>query len=535
MKLKEQLIKIALMFSSAMIVFCLFSACAGIMKEKKGDPFFDKWRETAESSKGYSPSANKRTIDLPELQEKRIESSSTKAEKAEPEKPLPEQNISLKMYNTDVVVVLRALARAVNQNIIITENVKGIVNINVDKAPWDEAFHSILSSQGLTFAWNGNIINIISAADKAKALKQLEVEQQIQSKRKAMEMVEPLITRVVRVNFADAEGLKANLEKFLTEKAEGKLLGSVMVDKHTNALIIQAIRSDIENMIPLIEELDRPISQILIEAHIVETTSDTARELGIQWGGLYHGTTGGNNYWITPGVAQGGAAPGTPLGVGYGVGIKPGTGGYVDPASGYAVNFPAALTEGVGLTIGYVAEEVGKNILAIQLSALQKDGRLNILSSPSITTLDNQEAIIESGKEVPFQTIVDGEVKIEFKKAVLSLKVTPHVIDGKTLKLSIDTHKDELDFSNQVQGNPTIITKSAQTSVILYDGQTTVIGGLNKETTGQSETGVPWLKDIPVLGYLFKSKSNSNTMEEVLIFITPHILKERPGTEIISK
>jgi len=535
MKPKEQLIKITLLLSIAMIVFYLFSACTGTEKVEKKDPFFDKWQAKAESSRGYSPSAGKHAVDLPELQENRIESSSTKAEKSAPGKPLPKRNISLKMYNTDVAVVLRALARAVNQNIIINENVKGLVNINVDKAPWDEAFHSILRSQGLTFAWQGEIINIVSTADKANELKQLEVEQQIQSKIKEMEIVESLITRVVSVNFADAEGLKTNLEKFLTEKAEGKALGSVMVDKHTNALIIQAINNDMENIIRLIEDLDKPTSQVLIEAHIVETTSDTARELGIQWGGLYHGTSGSDNYWITPGVAQGGTVPGSPLGDGYGVGVAQGSGGTVDPSSGYAVNFPVALTDGMGLSIGYVAEEVGKNILAVQLSALQKEGRLNILSSPSITTLDNQEAIIESGKEVPFQTISDGEVQIEFKKAVLSLRVTPHVINGQTLKLSINTHKDELDFSNQVQGNPTIITKSAQTTVMLYDGQTTVIGGLNKETASQSEAGVPWLKNIPILGYLFKSRSNTNTMEEVLIFITPHILKERPGAEIITK
>ena len=435
------------------------------------------------------------------------------------------------MYNTDVAVVLRALARVVDQSIVINENVNGIVNVNVDEAPWDETFRSVLDSQGLTFAWQGQIINIISTEDRTGDLKQLEVEQQIQSKMQEMAMVEPLLTRVVRVNFADAEGLKASLESFLTERAEGKTLGSITVDRHTNALIIQAIPSDVESMIPLIEELDRPISQILIEAHIVETSSDTARELGVQWGGLYHSTSGDDDYWITPGVAQGGPVAGNPMGDGYGVGLDLGSDGSVNPLSGYAVNLPANLSDGTGLAIGYVAEEVGRHILNVQLSALQKSGKLNILSSPSITTLDNQEAIIESGKEVPYQTVSEGEVKIEFKKAVLSLKVTPHVIDGNTLKLAINTHKDELDFANQVQGNPTIITKAARTSVVLYDGQTTVIGGLNKETASRREAGVPWLQDIPVVGHLFRSKSRSGTMEEVLIFITPHILKQRPDAQ----
>jgi type IV pilus assembly protein PilQ len=200
--------------------------------------------------------------------------------------------------------------------------------------------------------------------------------------------------------------------------------------------------------------------------------------------------------------------------------------------AGQAANFPAAFSQGgaanaaTGLTIGYIYESVGKTLLAVQLSALEEDGKLNILSSPSITTLDNQKAIIESGDEVPFQTVEDGEVKIEYKKAVLSLEVTPHVIEGDTLKMTILTSKDELDFTRTVAGNPTVKTKKAETNVILFDGQTTVIGGLNKENKSKNESGIPFLKNIPVLGYLFKGQSKQDTMEEVLIFITPHILDE---------
>jgi type IV pilus assembly protein PilQ len=434
------------------------------------------------------------------------------------------------MHDTDIPVVLRALARAVGQNIIINNNVKGTISINIDQSPWDKAFLSILHSSGLTHRWQDDIITIISTEDRSQGLRQLEIEERIQSKRKELERVELLHTKVVPINFADPNSLKENLEKFLTEKENGQPLGSVMVNQHTNSLIIQAIRNDIDRILPLIAELDRPIPQILIEAHIIEATSLTARELGIQWGGLYHGAENGNNYWITPGYAQGSD------GIGSGTDAKIGATGTIDPSSAFAANFPATLTDSAGFSLGYVAESVGRSILAVQLSALQKDGKLNILSSPSITTLDNQQAIIESGKEVPFQTVEDGEVKISFKKAVLSLKVIPHVIDKKTLKLAISTHKDELDFANQVQGHPTIITKNAQTSVILFDGQTTVIGGLNKETSSYSESGVPWLKDIPFLGHLFRSKNNQKDMEEVLIFITPHILGERPADQpVLSK
>ena len=155
--------------------------------------------------------------------------------------------------------------------------------------------------------------------------------------------------------------------------------------------------------------------------------------------------------------------------------------------------------------------------------------RGSLASSPSITTLENQSAIIESGSKVPIQTVEDGDVEIRYEDAVLKLEVTPYVIDKSNLKLKILTNKDELDFTRTVAGNPTIITKKAETNVILSDGQTTVIGGLSKETASESESGVPWLKDIPGIGFLFRSRGKSSSMEEVLIFITPYILEERPG------
>ncbi|MGD8676352.1 MAG: type II and III secretion system protein, partial [Desulfobacterales bacterium] len=165
--------------------------------------------------------------------------------------------------------------------------------------------------------------------------------------------------------------------------------------------------------------------------------------------------------------------------------------------------------------------------LSLQLQALQQEGRLNILSSPSITTLENQIALIESGSRIPIQTVENGEVNIEYVQATLRLEVTPNVIDGEALKLKILTNKDEPDFSRPVAGNPTIITKKAETNVILLNGQTTVIGGLNKETTSSNQSGIPYLKDVPGLGWLFGSRSRSGAMEDVLIFITPYILEEK--------
>ncbi|MGB5749695.1 MAG: type II and III secretion system protein, partial [Desulfobacterales bacterium] len=142
-------------------------------------------------------------------------------------------------------------------------------------------------------------------------------------------------------------------------------------------------------------------------------------------------------------------------------------------------------------------------------------------------TLDNQTAFVESGADIPYQSVEDGEVKVEYKKAVLRLEVIPHVIDGDTLKLEVIVNKDEPDFSRTVGNNPTILTKKAETKVIQNDGQTIVIGGLSKESSFRNDTGTPFLEDIPGLGYLFKRKGSADQMEELIIFITPHILKPR--------
>jgi len=240
-----------------------------------------------------------------------------------------------------------------------------------------------------------------------------------------------------------------------------------------------------------------------------------ARELGIQWGGVYAGKSGDKRAIVT---GQQGQVPPN----------FTGTGDNVDVTSGSVIDLPAAALGGFNpMTLGLIYTRVGEYLLSVQLSALQDRGKLHILSSPSITTLDNQTALIESGQDIPYQSVEDGEVKIEYKKAVLKLEVTPHVIDGDTLKVEVKVNKDEPDFSRTVGNNPTIITKVAQTTVIQNDGQTIVIGGLSKESSSRSNTGTPFLEDIPGLGYLFKRKSSADQMEELIIFITPHILKPR--------
>jgi len=520
----------------------ILTGCAG-KKNAEKDTFFEEWKEIAEKSKGYSPAPGRDTVEPlkeketvpPEESERGIAAPESDKKVSDihennrnipviAEKMLPDQKISMKMHNVEIALLLRTLARAADQNMIISENVKGKTSLNIKDSPWDEVFRCILKTYGLTYDWQGNIIRIITLEDihnemkileanqqidekkRDKELKQLEAEQKRASKKREIEMVEPLTTRVVPVRFAEPANLKQNLEQFLTGDKDKKR-GSIAVDEHTRSLIIQASQNDTDTMLSLIETLDRPSPQVLIEAHIVETNRDTARELGIQWGGLYHKENGNNNYWITPGTNSSTGSEN------------------INPAFGNIVNFPAVSAAETGMNVAYTAQKIGSYILSLQLSALQKEGKLNILSNPSITTIDNQRAVIESGKEIPYQTVEDDEVNTEFKEATLKLEVTPHVIDKNTLKMKIITQKKEVDTT--VQDNPPIITKKAETTVVLFDGETTVIGGLSKESLIQSESGVPFLKDIPFLGYLFKGKGDNSNMEDVLIFITPYILEEK--------
>jgi type IV pilus assembly protein PilQ len=307
----------------------------------------------------------------------------------------------------------------------------------------------------------------------------METELKREEQRNELDKAEPLTTEVVKISYASAIKLRENMQQFLSLDREGKPLGSVLVDEHNNSLIIQAIPSDLRRMLAVVDQLDRPIAQILIQAYIVETSNDTARALGVQWGGLAYGTSNGNNIWVGPN------------GVDFEdrTSIKDENGNPIENLwpLGNISNFPIPLPDNIGLSLGFLFENIGRTALSLQLQALQQEGRLNILSSPSITTLENQIALIESGSRIPIQTVENGEVNIEYVQATLRLEVTPNVIDGDALKLRILTNKDEPDFSRPVAGNPTIITKKAETNVILLNGQTTVIGGLNKETTTSNQ------------------------------------------------
>ncbi len=495
----------------------IVAGCAGDNVMTKKDPFFDKWQKMADTATGHTPAPRSReTIrELVKMEQERL--------KAEKElvggRGLPDTPISLKIRQADVKVVLRSLARIVDQNVLIRDDIKAEVSIDFKNTPWNQAFISILKNQGLAYEWEGNIIRVMTIADKEQDLKR-------KTQNKDELLVEPLITVFIPIDYAGTKDLRENLNDLLTKDKDGKPRGSIRADEHSHGLILNAIRNDLEKMIPIIEQIDKPTHQILIKANIVETTKNTARNLGIQWGGWYN--TG--NLYVTPGGT--GPIPGTPV---YG---SPGLSGY-----GFGVNFPAssaAMTAAGGAgSLGLMFGTVGGNILEMQLQALQQDGKLNILSTPSITTMDNQMAYTLNGERVPYvtQSVSQGVVTntVTLVDVSLRLEITPHVIEGQNLKMKVIVMKDEVDTSLVVLGNPGITHKETSTNLIVKDGETIVISGLTKQTKQEGESGLPGLKDVPVLGWLFKSASKSDIMEEVLIFITPTILPIRTAAAVSGK
>ncbi|MEW6334488.1 MAG: type IV pilus secretin PilQ [Thermodesulfobacteriota bacterium] len=505
--------------AGVLISALLIVGCAGSQNVQK-DPFFDKWTAMADTATGHSPAPRERGPAI--LQELLKATGEPRAEEAPPApvRKLPTQKVSLKMRQADIKTVLRALARIVDHNILVKSDIKGDVTIDFNDVPWDQAFRSLLNTKGLTYTWEGDILRVLTFED-----------QEMDLKRKTQEMgvkwVEPLLTVVIPIDYAKPKDLKENLESFLTRNKDDKPRGAVRVDEHSNSLIISAIKDDLVRMMPIIEKIDKPTPQIQIKANIVETSKDTARNLGIQWGGMYARQAGNSSLFITPGGTGGSTVPpGSALSGGY----TPATGASGISGHGFGVNFPVAPSAMAGgaASLGLIFGSIGGNLLDIQLNALQNDGKLNILSSPSITTLDNQKAFTENGQRVPYSTLdtsVNPPVRtVKFEDVVLRLEITPHVIDGHNLLMKILVKKDEVDLLKNVDGNPFIIKKQTETSLIVRDGETIVISGLTKQKHTRSVSGVPGVKDVSVLGWLFKGEGKSEEMEEVLIFITPRIL-----------
>ncbi len=502
------------MLGLGLFALIFFFGCAEELKSEKKDPFFEKWTTLAENSQGKSPSAEPKKINVSALTAKQAPSASLVGPEM---KKLPAERINLTMRQAELKSVLRAMAKAVNLNLLVKDELKGEISVDFRGVPWDKAFTGLLQTYGLSYIWVGNIIRVMTFDDITQDLKQ-------QVQLRDIQWVAPLLEPVViNIDYADPMKLMVTIQDFLTKDKDGKPRGSVKIDEHSNSLVISATRDDLIKILPIIEKLDKPTPQILIKCNIVETTKSVARDLGIMWGGWNNTSVGNQNLIVSGGGTTVSGTPGviTPT-----ANAALGVGGVPLGANFQANNLTPTAAGSLGLLFG----KIGGNLLEVQLQALQADSLLNVLSSPSITTLDNQKAFTENGERVPFVTLSSsgGSTPTQtttFQDVVLRLEITPHVIDGKNLKMTILVKKDDVDTTRKdALGDPYIIKKQTETVLIVKDGETIVISGLTSQTKAASNNGWPWLQDIPIFGWAFKSDSKSDSMDEVLIFITPHIL-----------
>ncbi|NOZ94473.1 MAG: type IV pilus secretin PilQ [Acidobacteria bacterium] len=403
--------------------------------------------------------------------------------------------ITLTLKDADIKDVLRTFATLTNLNIVVDPGVGGTVTVELHDVPWDQALDLILRINGLDYVLENNVLRVAPiqklAAEK-RAAAQFKKEQ---------ELAKPLKVVLKPVSYAKAQ----DIEKLL--KGDSQLLsdrGTIQVDNRTNTLIIRDTVDRVDGVLRLIDSLDKPTPQVVIEGRIVETTRDFSHALGINWG--------------FTGVMD--AEHGNDTGLKFPNSIKTEGGVNLGPTGvrGDAQNGSIALTFG---------DILNTFNLDFTLSAAESDGLVKIVSSPRVTTQNMKKATIRSGLQIPVQTVANNTVTVQYIDATLKLDVTPQITAEGTVMLQIDIKKQEPILAAAIQGgrNAPIFTRDAKTNLLIRDGGTTVIGGIYQMKEDNSEDRVPGLAKIPILGFFFKSKKIFNRHDELLIFITPRIVK----------
>ncbi len=424
------------------------------------------------------------------------------------------RRITLDFHDIEIRNLLRLIADVSKKNIVVADDVAGKVTVSLRNVPWDQALDLVLKSKGLGKEELGNVIRVAKFEQIAK-------EQQARADaEKARAPTLPLKVRLIPVNFARAEDVASRVKDVLTER------GTVSTDKRTNVLIVKDVQEALVRAEGLVRNLDTEIPQVLIESRIIEASSNFNKAVGIQWGGnaAFTQATGNptglsfpNNTTATGGLGAAGATAG------------------VAAAPNYAVSLPAAVGEGSGGALGLILGSAGGAFnLNLRLSALENSGVVKTISAPKVATIDNTEATIGQGISIPFSQVSAAGVNTTFIEAKLELKVTPHVsADGSILlkiKATNNAPNPQLTGAN---GQPSISKREAETEVLVKDGETTVIGGIYTRSTSNRTASVPLLGKIPLLGALFRNKTDSDDHTELLIFITPKILN-RAATTVAS-
>ncbi|MFH1148766.1 MAG: type IV pilus secretin PilQ [Pseudomonadota bacterium] len=436
-----------------------------------------------------------------------------------PDRVYTGQKVSLDFQSADMHNVLRLLAEVSNLNIVAGEDVAGKVTMKLNKVPWDQALDVIIAANGLGMMRTGDIIRI-APLDKLK-----EENQRINE----LQQAEPLFTEFIQVNYGRAEALKDKIEKIKSCR------GTVTFDERTNKVIVKDTQTVIDSSRFLVKSLDGPTRQVVIEGRIVEALNDFAKEVGVQWG--HH--TSHYEYFIPPGKTE--PEKETVVEYPYGTGneedvnnggskniwqMHGGIRGTEDDSyTGHPYNYifnpgiPLSPYGNIGFTFGRLLG-IGLNGLDMRLLAMESDGKIHIVSSPKIVTLDNKEAYIQQGAKIPYPKQTQDGISVDFIEATLKLTVVPHITPDNRISLSIMAKKDEPDWTNAVMGVPALQVREAVTELLINSGETVVIGGVTYEKKVKGFRGVPWLSKLPVLGWLFRGTSDTEEKTELLIFLS---------------
>jgi type IV pilus assembly protein PilQ len=446
------------------------------------------------------------------------------AQKTEEKRVYTGERLTLNFQDIETRAVLQLLADASGQNIVVSDSVQGSVTLRLQNVPWDQALDIVLRTKGLDKRRNDNVI-IVAPTEELASREKAEL-----AARADVQDLAPLRTEYLQVNYAKASDLAALVRSQGTDGLLSKR-GTVSVDERTNTLLLQDTSDRLDDIRRLVGTLDIPIRQVQIEARIVIVADDFSRELGVRAGFTGNAANGNDGLYATSGTAQSvdttlqsaldnlASGSGTPYPVDIPTGI-------VGAPSRYNVNLPVASPAG---SLAFMI--LGSDYLVdLEISAAQNEGRGEIISTPRVITANQREASIEQGVEIPYEeSASSGATTVQFKKAVLSLKVTPQVTPDNRIILDLNVKKDSVGQIFIGAGGaqiPSIDTREITTSVIVNDGQTVVLGGILETERRESEKKVPWLGDIPGFGHLFKSTNKVNNKDELLIFVTPKILRE---------
>jgi type IV pilus assembly protein PilQ len=414
------------------------------------------------------------------------------------------RRISLDFKEVEIADVLRLIADVSELNIIAGDEVKGEVTIRLVDVPWDQALDVILLTKGLGFVRVANVLRI-APADVLKA----EDEARLQERR-AKEKLEDLIVKLQPVNYGNVKEIAKMVSKLLSAR------GTVDVDARTNTLIIKDINAVIDEAVALVKAIDTQTPQVLIESKIVEANLDFSRELGSTWAfgaqPLVDGfdessgdrqDLGGNDFRLHDNSLLT---------------------GFTDTFNHVQVSNPITSVANGLLDLGAFLLDEKLNI-ELRLEAAESNGEGKVISSPRIVTLDNRRATIEQGLSIPFQTFENGDAKLEFIDAVLKLDVTPHITADRSIIMKVEVQRNAPDDSVETPtGSPAIAKNEAVTETLVKDGQTLVIGGIYVVRKSDRQSGVPYFKEIPILGAAFKKNETRDIRQELLVFVTPRIV-----------